>query len=121
LAICPAFGRGCYGCFGPREGANTWGLAQAFVTGAAAGDGDAGRDPIDVGRLFAGFTGATMPFRSVTDKLGGRPQLPLRPTLAASPETLIEGPPAWGPAAPAAGDRRPAARRSNGGTDGPRR
>ncbi len=93
-AICPAFGRGCYGCFGPREGANAAGLARAFVAGAAAGNGEGGRDPIDVGRLFAGFTGAAPLFRSVTDVLGGRPQLPLRPTLTSPPETLREGPPA---------------------------
>jgi coenzyme F420-reducing hydrogenase gamma subunit len=121
-AICPAFGRGCYGCFGPREGANTAGLAGAFVTGAAAGGGeggDGGRDPIDVGRLFAGFTGATAPFRSVTEALGGRPRLPLRPTLASPPETLREGPPTWGPA-PAAGHRGKGSSRSHEETDGPR-
>ncbi|MCI0581907.1 MAG: oxidoreductase [Chloroflexi bacterium] len=103
-AICPAFGRGCYGCFGPREGANTAGLAEAFISGAAAGtgdgaaagSGDVGRDPVDVGRLFAGFNGATAPMRSVTDKLGGRPVMPLRPTLASPPETLLAGPPRWG-------------------------
>lgn len=117
-AICPAFGRGCYGCFGPREGANTAGLAGAFVSGAAAGDGDGGRDPIDVGRLFAGFTGATAPFRSVTDALGGRPRLPLRPTLASPPETLREGPPAWGPAP--TGRRGKGRGRSNEETHGPR-
>lgn len=115
-AICPAFGRGCYGCFGPREGANTAGLAEAYVTGAAAGDGSGtGRDPHDVGRLFAGFTGATAPFRSVTDALDGRPPLPLRGTLASPPELLREGPPTWGPE-PAT---RPAT--PKGETRGPRR
>ena len=125
-AICPAFGRGCYGCFGPREGANTAGLAQAFVTGAAASDGERGRDPVDVGRLFAGFTGATAPFRSVTDALGGRPTLPLRATLASPPETLREGPPTWGdrsaidaPGTPGRTDPGPAT--SNEETHGPRR
>jgi len=98
-AICPAFGRGCYGCFGPREGANTAGLAAAFISGAAAGTGDARRDPVDVGRLFAGFNGATAPMRSVTDALGGRPVQALRPTLASPPETLLPGPPRWGEAA----------------------
>jgi len=94
-AICPAFGRGCYGCFGPREGANTSGYAAALVSGAAAGNGTV-RDRADVGRLFAGFNGATAPFRSVTDDLGGRPPMALRPTLAAPPEILLEGPPRWG-------------------------
>jgi coenzyme F420-reducing hydrogenase gamma subunit len=120
-AICPAFGRGCYGCFGPREGANTIGLAEAFITGAAAGTGDAGRDPIDVGRLFAGFNGATVPMRSVTDKLGGRPVMRLRATLASPPETLLEGPPRWGaqpeqPTPPA----QPAGAETEEDPDGPR-
>ena len=26
-ALCPAYGRGCYACFGPREQANTASLA----------------------------------------------------------------------------------------------
>jgi coenzyme F420-reducing hydrogenase gamma subunit len=122
-AICPAFGRGCYGCFGPREGANAAGLARSLVSGGAGdGDGgDGGRTPVDVGRLFAGFSGATVPFRSVTDALGGRPLLPLRPTLASPPETLPEGPPRWGATAPLDGTR---ARRPIGpreAPDGPRR
>jgi sulfhydrogenase subunit delta len=93
-AICPAFGRGCYGCFGPREGANAAGLAAAYVSGAAAGPDP--RLPADVGRLFAGFTGAAGPFRAVTGALDGRPALPMRATLAAPPETLRAGPPTWG-------------------------
>ncbi len=36
-AICPAYGRGCYGCFGPMETPNTAALAQAFsAQGASA-------------------------------------------------------------------------------------
>ena len=99
-AICPAFGRGCYGCFGPRENANTSGYAQALISGTAAGGFEEKvREAVDVGRLFAGFTGATQPFRSVTDALGGRPPVALRPTLASPPETLRPGPPTWGPQA----------------------
>ena len=127
-AICPAFGRGCYGSFGPREGANTVGLAQAFISGAGAGAGAGsgagagdmtlGRDPADVGRLFAGFTGAAPAFRLATDRYRGRPQLPLRSTLAAPPETLREGPPTWGPAPAGDGAEHPPAPREE--TDGPR-
>ena len=29
-ALCPSFGRGCYGCFGPKENANTESLADWF-------------------------------------------------------------------------------------------
>ncbi|MBI3746315.1 MAG: oxidoreductase [Chloroflexi bacterium] len=118
-AICPAFGRGCYGCFGPRENANTAGYAQALVTGdAAAGADGRGRDPVDVGRLFAGFTGATQPFRSVTDSLAGRPPVTLRPTLASPPETLRAGPPTWGPAPSA--PEAPSAAAAKEAPDGPR-
>ena len=118
-AICPAFGRGCYGCFGPRENANTAGYAQALISGAAAGGADGrGREAVDVGRLFAGFTGATQPFRSVTDALGGRPPVPLRPTLASPPETLREGPPTWG--SRPTGHETPAFAAAGEATDGPR-
>jgi coenzyme F420-reducing hydrogenase gamma subunit len=90
-AICPGMGRGCYGCFGPREGANVDSLAAWYVGGP-----DGPRSPIDVGRLFAGFTGAAPPFRGVTDRLGGRPPVPLRPATAHPPELVEEAPPAWG-------------------------
>ena len=91
-AICPGMGRGCYGCFGPREGANVDGLTAWFMDGPALG----GLAAPDVGRLFAGFTGAAAPFRAVTDRLGGRPQVPLRPTTAHGPEHSEHTPPVWG-------------------------
>ena len=40
-ALCPAYGRGCYGCFGPRESANTASLARWF--GVDANGGPPGR------------------------------------------------------------------------------
>lgn len=93
-AICPGMGRGCYGCFGPREGANADSLAGWYMDGATGR-----RSAIDVGRLFAGFTGAAPPFRAITDRLGGRPTLPLRPALAHPAELAGSGPSSWGPAA----------------------
>ena len=63
-AICPAYGRGCYGCFGPRESANTTSLAAWLSDGRSAAD---------VGRLFAGFTAWSGPFRAVVDAHGGPP------------------------------------------------
>jgi coenzyme F420-reducing hydrogenase gamma subunit len=90
-AICPGMGRGCYGCFGPREGANVESLAAWFA------DGPSGPRALpDVGRLFAGFTGAAPPFRAITDRLGGRPSIPLRPATARGPEFAGDAPPAWG-------------------------
>jgi len=63
-ALCPAYGRGCYGCFGPKEAANVGGLARHFQVVE-------GRAPADVGRLFAGFTAYAEPFRSLVTELGG--------------------------------------------------
>jgi sulfhydrogenase subunit delta len=63
-AICPRFGRGCYGCFGPREQANAAGLVRHLQL---AGD----RPREELGRLFAGFTAYSEPFRSMVTELGG--------------------------------------------------
>jgi sulfhydrogenase subunit delta len=99
-AICPGIGRGCYGCFGPREGANLDALAGWYADGPALG----GMAPADVGRLFAGFTGASPAYRAVTDRLGGRPPLPLRPATARRPELRPDGVPVWGTALTDPGD-----------------
>jgi hypothetical protein len=61
-ALCPSYGRGCYGCFGPRTGAN----AKSWSAGLLA----SGRPPEEVRRLFAGFTGYAEPFRTVITELG---------------------------------------------------
>ncbi len=63
-AICPSFGRGCYGCFGPREQANAVGLGRFF-----SATPERSRD--EVGRLFAGFTAYSEPFRHVISEYGG--------------------------------------------------
>jgi coenzyme F420-reducing hydrogenase gamma subunit len=63
-AICPAYGRGCYGCFGPRESANTASLASWLSDDRSAAE---------VSRLFAGFTAWSIPFRAVIDAHGGPP------------------------------------------------
>jgi coenzyme F420-reducing hydrogenase gamma subunit len=50
-ALCPSFGRGCYGCFGPAESANTAALAAWL--------GRLGMDHPDLARVFRTFnTGA---------------------------------------------------------------
>jgi coenzyme F420-reducing hydrogenase gamma subunit len=64
-ALCPAFDRGCYGCFGPKEGANATSLAHWF--------GREGRPDPEVARLFSGFTAYAPAFRTVIDALGGPP------------------------------------------------
>jgi hypothetical protein len=101
-AICPGMGRGCYGCFGPREGANVDSLARWYAAGPTVGP----RDDRDVGRLFAGFTGAAAPFRAVTDRLGGRPMLPLAPASARRPADVEDRPPGWGSVAEEGVDAR---------------
>lgn len=62
-ALCPSYNRGCYACFGPRDQANASSLTCWLVSG--------GQMPTDVGRLFAGFTAYSEPFRSLVTELGG--------------------------------------------------
>jgi sulfhydrogenase subunit delta len=62
-AICPTFGRGCYGCFGPKEHANVDQLAARFEVD--------GRSAADVARLLAGFTASAEPLRSAITARGG--------------------------------------------------
>ena len=62
-ALCPAYGRGCYGCFGPRESANGEGLATWL-----ARDGSA-----ETARSFALFNAWSPAFRRVIDAAGGPP------------------------------------------------
>ena len=63
-ALCPAYGRGCYGCFGPRESANGEGLATWLGRD---------RDAADTARSFALFNAWSPPFRRVIDAAGGPP------------------------------------------------
>jgi sulfhydrogenase subunit delta len=63
-ALCPAFGRGCYGCFGPREAANGVGLATWLERDA---------ESAEVARSFALFNAWSPPFRRVIDAAGGPP------------------------------------------------
>ena len=58
-ALCPAFGRGCYACFGPREEANVDSLHRWLATD---------RPPAEVDRLFAGFTGWSPAFRAPAER-----------------------------------------------------
>lgn len=58
-ALCPSFDRGCYGCFGPKESANTEYLATWF--------NQLGYDDEQVGRLFAQFNVGAAPFRRIVE------------------------------------------------------
>jgi sulfhydrogenase subunit delta len=67
-ALCPAYGRGCYGCFGPRDGANMTGFGNhlAFL----------GLDEKDVARKLSLFTGWSPQLREAVAARGGPPAFP---------------------------------------------
>jgi coenzyme F420-reducing hydrogenase gamma subunit len=55
-AICPAYKRGCYGCYGPQETANTHALSAALL-------GRTGAKPAGLVRAFRTFNAWSDPFR----------------------------------------------------------
>jgi sulfhydrogenase subunit delta len=55
-AICPAFNRGCFGCFGPMETPNTAALAREWEL--------LGASPQDIARCFSNFNAAAEAFRN---------------------------------------------------------
>lgn len=83
-ALCPAFGRGCYGCFGPRERANVASLVAGIVATHEAGDGQ----DAAVASRFAGFTAWADPFRTVINAHGGPPGAAPAAPAPAAPETI---------------------------------
>jgi coenzyme F420-reducing hydrogenase gamma subunit len=61
-AICPAYNRGCYGCFGPMETPNTPSLTRKL-----AGVGMAERD---IQRVYSTFNVGDLPFREEAARHG---------------------------------------------------
>jgi len=59
-AICPAYGRGCYGCYGPMETPNTGSLAQHWKT--------LGESPSGIYRAFQTFNAAAEEFRKEAER-----------------------------------------------------
>ncbi len=55
-AICPTYHRGCYGCYGPKEAANTAALSAWFRQRL-------GLSAADLVRLFRTFNAYAAPFR----------------------------------------------------------
>jgi coenzyme F420-reducing hydrogenase gamma subunit len=55
-ALCPAYDRGCYGCFGPQETPNTASLSAWW-------QGHLGVPPADLVRTFRSFNADAEPFR----------------------------------------------------------
>ena len=58
-ALCPSFGRGCYGCFGPKESANTPALAAWFSS--------LGYDDGEIARLYAKFNVSAPAFHQIVE------------------------------------------------------
>ena len=63
-AICPAYDRGCYGCYGPAPQANTTSLADQFIREGAA--------PQQLVPLFRNFNGYAPEFRAESDRLAAQ-------------------------------------------------
>ena len=61
-AICPAYGRGCYGCFGPSESPNTAAIAREFSS--------LGMAERDIARVFRTFNAAAEAFRKESEAHG---------------------------------------------------
>jgi coenzyme F420-reducing hydrogenase gamma subunit len=61
-AICPAYGRGCYGCFGPADSPNTAAIAREFSA--------LGMKERDIGRIFRTFNAAAEAFRKESEAHG---------------------------------------------------
>lgn len=58
-ALCPAYDRGCYGCFGPKETPNTPSLSDWWTRKGAS--------KADLVRIFRGFNAYTEPFRKESE------------------------------------------------------
>jgi sulfhydrogenase subunit delta len=59
-ALCPAFGRGCYGCFGPMESPNTASLTEQFHI--------LGRSDEDIVRAFRSYNAWAWQFRQAGEE-----------------------------------------------------
>jgi coenzyme F420-reducing hydrogenase gamma subunit len=58
-AICPAYDRGCYGCYGPMESPNTPSLNARMA--------EFGAEDVDLVRVYRTFNAAATPFREASE------------------------------------------------------
>jgi coenzyme F420-reducing hydrogenase gamma subunit len=58
-ALCPSYHRGCFGCYGPRESANTGSLSEWFIKESMHKE--------EVMRLFRNFNAYAEPFRKESE------------------------------------------------------
>ena len=68
-ALCPSYDRGCYGCFGPSESADTEGLVARLQ--------DLGMADVDLVRMLRTFNAAAPAFADASEALGGSPRRPV--------------------------------------------
>jgi sulfhydrogenase subunit delta len=61
-AICPAYHRGCYGCFGPMDSPNTESLIRNL--------GHLGMPPEEIRRVFRTYNAGAPAFRAAGDSAG---------------------------------------------------
>ena len=61
-AICPAYNRGCYGCYGPMETPNTMALSRKLA--------ETGMQERDLRRVYSTFNTAAEPFRQESARHG---------------------------------------------------
>ena len=59
-ALCPAYRRGCYGCYGPMETPNVRALSQRLV--------DLGMDNVALRRAYRTFNAGAAPFRAESER-----------------------------------------------------
>ena len=59
-ALCPAYKRGCYGCYGPMESPNPPSLSRAWIA--------LGATEMDMVRVFRGFNAFAEPFRRESER-----------------------------------------------------
>jgi coenzyme F420-reducing hydrogenase gamma subunit len=59
-ALCPAFDRGCYGCFGPMERPNTPALSRRLA--------ELGSDEVDLVRVYRTFNAGAEAFREASER-----------------------------------------------------
>jgi coenzyme F420-reducing hydrogenase gamma subunit len=57
-AICPAYDRGCYGCYGPMESPNTASLSARMA--------ELGSDEVDLVRVYRTFNAGSAAFREAS-------------------------------------------------------
>jgi len=67
-ALCPAYGRGCYGCFGPMESANTASLAEQLRRLGSSED--------EILRTFRSFNAWAWQFRQASEAAQPGPATP---------------------------------------------